>query len=117
MALGTILDHIRLDLPVDRPGPALALGATGFDRYRRALVHLGMCGFASVALDLVDHPLAVILNGYPLTWENLIRHAGRPLHYPVTVLAGLVCGICCALVARWTIVAVWLDRKFPHMGK
>ena len=99
MALGTILDHIRLDLPIDRSGPALALGATGFDRYRRALVHLGMCGFASVALDLVDHPLAVILNGYPLTWENLIYHSGRPLHYPVAIFFGAACIVFGALVA------------------
>ena len=38
-----------------------------------------LCGFVGVSPDL-DHPLAVILKGLPLTLYNIRFHSGRPLH-------------------------------------
>ena len=63
-------------------------------RRAKALCIIGLVfglggGCASCALDAIDHPLALLLKGLPITWENLERNAGRPLHIPATVAAGI----------------------------
>ena len=67
------------------------MAKTGTSRRAKALCIVGLVfglggGIASNALDL-DHPLALIIKGLPITWENLARHSGRPLHVPLTVAA------------------------------
>ena len=57
-----------------------------FARRNQALLVLSVSGACSVGLDL-DHVLVLLWKGIPLTWENLARHAGRPLHIPVLVVA------------------------------
>ena len=62
-----------------------------------------LCGLGSVLLDL-DHIAALVLAGLPITWENLARHAGRPLHLPALLVSGLVCLVFGALyVGRLTV--------------
>ena len=67
------------------------MAKTGIDRRAKALCIVGIVfglggGIASCLLD-VDHVLALILKGLPITWHNLARCAGRPLHVPATVVA------------------------------
>ena len=67
------------------------MAKTGIDRRVQALLIVGLVfglggGIASNALDL-DHPLALILKGLPITWENLATRAGRPLHIPAALVA------------------------------
>ena len=57
-------------------------------------------GGASVVLDL-DHLAALWWKGLPITWENLARHAGRPLHVPALVVSGAFCLIFGALYFGW----------------
>ena len=59
-----------------------------FARRNQALLVLVTCGAISVGLDL-DHVIVCVARGVPLTWENLARHAGRPLHIPALVVACL----------------------------
>ena len=70
------------------------MAKTGASRRAKALLIVGLVfglggGIASCALDAIDHPLALWLKGLPITWENLARNAGRPLHIPATVAAGI----------------------------
>ena len=61
-----------------------------FGRLAQALFIIGICGAVSVLLD-VDHVLFCIVSGTPITWENLARNAGRPLHIPAVVIVGVLC--------------------------
>jgi len=67
-----------------------------------ALYIVGVGGLISVGLDAVDHPLALIFKGIPITWENLARKAGRPLHLPMVLISGtifIVLGaLCCGFL-------------------
>lgn len=67
----------------------------------KAFLRFGLvCGGCSVALDL-DHVLALWWKGLPITWENLARHAGRPLHLPAAVVSGCVCLVLGTLCLGW----------------
>ena len=50
---------------------------------------VGVGGTLSVLLDL-DHVVALLFKGIPITWQNLATRAGRPFHVPVLILSGLV---------------------------
>jgi hypothetical protein len=56
-----------------------------------ALLVFGICGIASVLLDL-DHIVVLVQKGLPITIENLATRAGRPFHIPVLVVLGALCG-------------------------
>ena len=58
----------------------------GAKRRGKALLVFLVCGIVGVGIDL-DHVLVLLVRGIPITWENLARHAGRPLHIPVLVVA------------------------------
>lgn len=59
-------------------------------RLIQAFYIIGICGAASVLLDL-DHVCVLLVKGLPITWENLARQAGRPLHIPTVVAIGIIC--------------------------
>lgn len=65
-------------------------------------------GIAGVALDL-DHFLVLWWMGLPITWENLARYAGRPLHIPALVVSGALCLVFGALRLGW--LAFLNDRR------
>jgi hypothetical protein len=67
----------------------------------KALYIFGVCGIASIFLDL-DHVLGLVLKGLPITMPNLTTQAGRPLHLPAVLASGAVFCISCALYPRWT---------------
>ena len=49
-----------------------------------------LCGFVAVAID-VDHLLVLWWEGKAITLTNLVTQAGRPLHFPVLLILGVVC--------------------------
>jgi len=65
-------------------------------RLIQALSIFGRCGTIGVLLDL-DHVLVLLLEGKPLTWENLCTNSGRPFHIPAVLVSGGVFCISCAL--------------------
>lgn len=67
------------------------IGDLGRDQ---ALLRVGfICGFVGgllgVALDF-DHILALWWKRLPITWYNLARESGRPLHLPATMALGII---------------------------
>jgi len=64
-----------------------------------ALLVFGACGALSVLLDY-DHVPVLIAKGLPITAENLITQAARPLHYPLLILLGIVCLYTLSRLAR-----------------
>ena len=73
------------------------------NRFVTAFLIFCICGISGVLLDL-DHVLALWYRGLPITWENLVFNAGRPLHIPAMLVSGLVCVILCALLVRQVVV-------------
>ena len=55
-----------------------------------ALLVFGALGLISVLLD-VDHVPVLLSKTLPITIQNLIYRAGRPLHYPFLILTGAFC--------------------------
>ena len=49
-----------------------------------------LCGIVAVAVD-VDHLLVLWWEGKAVTLTNLVTQAGRPLHFPVLLILGVVC--------------------------
>ena len=75
-------------------------------RRGKALLIVGLVfglggGILSCTLDAIDHPLALLLKGLPITWENLATRAGRPLHIPTTVAAGIASIATLPSLVRW----------------
>ena len=58
-----------------------------------------LCGVAAVAID-VDHLLVLWWEGKAITLTNLVTQAGRPLHFPVLLILGVVCIYTLARVDR-----------------
>jgi len=75
-----------------------------FARSCRRIVTLVIfwCSLAVWVFYDLDHPLALLWKGIPLTWENLCTQAGRPLHVPLLVCSGLCVGVLGALLVRRT---------------
>ena len=57
------------------------------------------CGVAAVAID-VDHLFVLWWGGTPVTLTALVTQAGRPLHFPVLFILGIVCIYTLARVNR-----------------
>lgn len=64
-----------------------------------SLYLFGAFGAASVLIDL-DHIPLLVEKGLPITAQNLITQAGRPLHLPLVILLGAVCIYLAACVYR-----------------
>ena len=56
-------------------------------------------GLVSVFLDL-DHVIPLLQQGLPITVENLLTRAGRPLHIPILIIIGIVCIYFGSLITR-----------------
>lgn len=56
-------------------------------RLIQALYIIGVCGACGVLIDL-DHVLVLVVRGLPITWENLLTRAGRPLHLVAVLVSG-----------------------------
>ena len=54
-----------------------------------ALLVFGTLGIISLLLD-IDHVPVLLSKALPITVQNLIYRAGRPLHYPVLILTGII---------------------------
>lgn len=70
-------------------------------------------GASGVLLD-ADHIIALMCKGLPLTWENLARRSGRPLHVPITLAVWVFSILCSTLVAGQVIVdalAYWSAHR------
>ena len=61
------------------------------------------CGVVAVAID-VDHLLVLWWEGKAITLTNLVTQAGRPLHFPVLLVLGVVCIYTLARVNRLLIL-------------
>lgn len=64
-----------------------------------ALLVFGALGLASVLID-IDHVPVLLSKSLPITVQNLIYRAGRPLHYPFLILTCAFCIYCFAHLYR-----------------
>ncbi len=64
-----------------------------------SLYLFGAFGAASVLIDL-DHIPLLLEKELPITAQNLITQAGRPLHLPLVILLGVICLYLAACVYR-----------------
>jgi len=76
---------------------------SGNRRWGTTFLVFGLCGLASVALDM-DHVLYLLWRGIPITWENLARHASRPLHIPFLLVACAGSIVSGALLTGWALI-------------
>lgn len=67
-------------------------------RMRTALLVLCSGGAFGVLYDL-DHILVLWARGLPITLDNLMYKAGRPLHIPILLVCSAACFVCGALLA------------------
>lgn len=77
--------------------------ARRFIRPASPFLVFSLSGLASLLLDL-DHVLVLMAKGLPITFYNLAREAGRPLHWPIFLVSGFVCVLFGAYLLRfyWT---------------
>lgn len=59
-------------------------------------------GIWGVLPDL-DHPLGLLAQGLPLTWQNLCTQAGRMFHVPGLILLGAAFVLGNALTLGWVL--------------
>jgi hypothetical protein len=69
-------------------------------RYITALFIIGIFGSLGVLLD-IDHLIAVVDQGLPVTLFNLSHHGSRFAHLPVLVSSGVVLCIALTYLVGW----------------
>lgn len=52
----------------------------------------------------IDHPICVVANGLPLTWENALFYGCRSLHLASIPMLGILALVATALSFGWAII-------------